>query len=594
MYAQSNTLKTACLALGLVFSLFGCNGSDDPDPEPTVNPTPVTPAPTPVQGSYPVVLKDISAIQEQVTIEYNVPIIMRDGTRLAANVFRPAAAGEYPVVMALTSYGKDTGPDNYPKVLDTWVMPEFDHGNFEISEWTSWEAPDPAFWVPNGYVVVMVDSRGFGGSEGDASVLSPKDALDFHDAIEWAAAQGWSNGNVGTIGVSYLAIAQYVTAVVNPPSLKAIIPWEGQTDSLREVLFHGGVPETSFTNFWLHRVNGLAHTPPLPEWSQFSLALRSPQLMQNFIPGVAVDFSKIQVPALISATWTDQGLHTRGSFEAFKNISSDQKWLYTHGRPKWDAFYGEEELAMQLRFFDHFLKHEDSGMEQVGSVRVEVREDRNTYSVRYEDDWPIPGTDYQALYLDASTQSLGMQQPANEAEVTYSPVASSASFSYQFSEDTELTGNMKLRLWVSTDKPVAPGLKADMDLFVGVKKLDANGNEVYFSGKGGYTQAPAALGWLRVSERHLDEEKSTPWQPVLTHSNPQFLELGEIVPVDIEILPSSTLFRAGETIQLVVQGADLFKIPTMAHDYSNETNTGIHTIHTGDGYDSHLLIPVIH
>ena len=146
---------------------------------------------------------------------------------------------------------------------------------------------------------------------------------------------------------------------------------------------------------------------------------------------------------------------------------------------------------------------------------------------------------------------------------------------------------MKLRLWVSTSEG------ADMDLFVGVQKLDADGDQVHFYAKTGYTKGPVAMGWLRVSERALDDERSMPWQPVLTHDDPQPLTPDEVVAVDIEILPSSTLFRAGESLRLVVQGRDLFAHPTLAHDYSRDVNVGVHSVHAGGAYDSHLLIPVI-
>jgi predicted acyl esterase len=130
-----------------------------------------------------------------------------------------------------------------------------------------------------------------------------------------------------------------------------------------------------------------------------------------------------------------------------------------------------------------------------------------------------------------------------------------------------------------------------MDLFVAVKKLDSKGKEVYFYAKTGYTKGPVSMGWLRVSERELDAEKSTEWQPVLTHKNPQKISKNEIVPVEIEILPSSTLFKKGEALQLVIQGKDFFVHPAMGHYYS--VNKGKHSIFTGNQYDSHLLVPVI-
>lgn len=537
-------------------------------------------------GGPPLVIRDIEDIRESVIVENDVGVVVRDGTRLSAKVFRPASEGRFPVIMMLTAYGKDRGPDQYPAAIEHAELPGFSFGTIEVSEWTSWEAPDPATWVPFGYAVVYLDVRGYLDSEGDASVLSPEDGEDFYDAIEWAGAQEWSNGNVGLLGVSYLAISQWVAATANPPSLKAIAPWEGQTDAVREVLYHGGVPETAFVDFWINRVNGLANTPPLPADLLLAVHPDMPRLLP-FLPAVGIQLDQVTVPTLVCASWSDHGLHTRGSFEAYKQIQSEQKWIYNHGRAKWDVFYSDEAIAAQKQFFDHFLKGEDNGMDELRSIRMEVRESLEEYEVRYEDEWPIARTEYRELYLDSASGTLGGDLPADTAEAQYAPLSEAATFTVTFDEDTELTGNMKLKLWVSTTEGT------DMDLFVGIEKLDQDGEPVHFHGKAGFAETPAALGWLRVSERALDEERSTPWQPWLSHDNPQPLTPNEVVPVEVEILPSSTLFRAGESLQVVVQGQDLFEHPSLAHDHSDDVNRGTHSIYTGGQYDSHLLVPVV-
>ncbi|MEL7445104.1 MAG: CocE/NonD family hydrolase [Pseudomonadota bacterium] len=538
---------------------------------------------------YPVRIASIGDLEDDVIVERDVWVTLRDGTRVSANVFRPDEPGHYPVVMAFTAYDKNKGPDQYPKLLRNALQPDFNLGTFTVSPWTSWEGPDPAFWVPNGYAVIYVDSRGFASSEGKPSTLSQQDRDDFYDAIQWAGTRDWSNGNVGLTGVSYLAISQWVAASGNPPHLKAVIPWEGQSDSYREVLYHGGIPETAFTDFWLRKMRSGANGSPLPPPAIFRFAHKRPGLMRQVQqrPSTAsgIDLSEIQVPALIAATWSDQGLHTRGSFEGYKQISSSQKWLFTHGRSKWDVYYSQEGLAFQKTFFDRFLKGIDNGFDSRPSVRIEVRESLTNYDVRYEDSWPLAGTDYRKLYLHAGTKSLTPQQADAAGAERYDCRTGQAVFSHTFSEDTELTGNMKLKLWVS----ITQG--ADMDLFVGVDKLDRDGEIVHFFAKTGYTKGPVAMGWLRASQRALDAEKSRPWQPVLLHEDPQPLSPGEIVPVEIEILPSSTLFRAGETLRLTLQGRDLFDHPALAHDYA--VNRGEHLIHTGAEYDSHLLVPVI-
>ncbi len=164
----------------------------------------------------PIIIKDISGIEDQVIIDRDVGVETRDGVRLSANVYRPKSEEPFPVVMMLTAYHKDEGPNQYPDYIRRNATPEYDMGQINVSPWTPWEGPDPAYWVQQGYAVVTLDSRGYGKSEGVASVLSMQDRHDFHDAITWAGTQDWSNGNVGLTGVSYLAIAQWVAASSAP------------------------------------------------------------------------------------------------------------------------------------------------------------------------------------------------------------------------------------------------------------------------------------------------------------------------------------------------------------------------------------------
>ena len=144
-----------------------------------------------------------------------------------------------PPIIAWTPYGKHV-PFDPKRFLNAGVK------EGDTSKYTAFEAPDPTFWIPNGYAVVVVDMRGTWFSEGTAHFLAPEEAQDFYDAVEWAGTQPWSNGKVGLSGVSYLAQLQWRVAELNPPHLAAINPWEGWTDSYREVATHGGIPDTHF------------------------------------------------------------------------------------------------------------------------------------------------------------------------------------------------------------------------------------------------------------------------------------------------------------------------------------------------------------
>lgn len=537
---------------------------------------------------YPVRVASVDHLANEILIENNVPVITRDGTNLSAKIFRPNEKGRFPVVMAFTAYDKNGGPDRYPPHLRYALEPEYDFEPFTVSPWTTWEGPDPAFWLQNDYAVVYVDSRGFNGSEGKPALLSIQDRNDFYDAIEWAGTRDWSTGKVGLSGVSYLAISQWVAASGNPPHLAAIIPWEGQSDNYREVLYHGGIPETGFVGFYQQRMRSMGNSNPLPPKPITDFAHKRPwlfKLLQRYLqPPSGIDLKRINVPALICASWTDHGLHTRGSFEAFKQISSTQKWMFNHGREKWSTYYTEEAKKYQLDFFDHFLKGIDNGFANRKPIRLEIRESLKKYTVRYVEQWPPEDVVYRSMYLDAGTSGLVDTTPIEPRSVTYDSAKGAAMFTHVFSEETEIVGNMKLKLWVSTDEG------SDMDLFVGIKKFDPSGEEVHFYKKLGYARGPVALGWLRVSQRALDKERSTAWQPVLAHEEAHEISKNEIVPVEIEILPSGTLFKKGESLAVVVQGKDLFEHPTLAHHYS--VNVGNHAIHAGGEYDSHLLVPI--
>jgi predicted acyl esterase len=128
-----------------------------------------------------------------------------------------------------------------------------------------------------------------------------------------------------------------------------------------------------------------------------------------------------------------------------------------------------------------------------------------------------------------------------------------------------------------------------------VQKLDVDGNLVPFTYYAQFEDRPVALGWLRVSHRELDGERSTEYQPVLAHKREQKLLAGEIVPVDIEIWPSGTSFRPRETLRLVVQGSDIYRYPEplvyARHEVS--VNRGRHVVHAGGQYESYLLVPVV-
>jgi hypothetical protein len=521
-------------------------------------------------------------------VERDVPVPMRDGAHLYADIHRPPS-GKVPALVAWSPYGKHR-PFQYEYFYKhAGVRKEW------ISPYTMFEGPDPLYWVPRGYAIVHVDVRGTWGSEGIANYWGRGEGRDGYDFVEWLAAQRWCSGKVGMAGVSYLAIAQWQIAATRPPHLAAICPWEGLSDMYREFAFHGGIPETAFSPIWQ---KSISYSRGRVE--DVVAMMKAHPFYDSYWATKTADLSKIEVPAFVVAGWADQGLHLRGTLEAFNRIASKEKWLLVHGRKKWETFHRPQSVQLQRAFFDRFLKGAANGVARWPKVRLEVRSRYNVGRFRNEREWPLARTRYRKLFLDARDAALKTQPPKAGSSVGYEapgdesrcPAAyreERAEFDHVFREAAELTGYMKLRLWVE-----AIG-SPDMDLFVAVQKFDRHGRHVPFAAFSALEDGPVALGWLRASHRELDPARSKPWQPWLHHRRALKLRRGVPVPVEIEIWPSSTRFEKGETLRLVVQGSDIYRYARwmVRAGHPKTVNTGTHVIHTGERYDSHLLIPVI-
>ena len=516
------------------------------------------------------------------SVRRDLPVVVRDGTTLRVNVVLPAGAGPFPVLMSAHPYGKD----NLPRRRGRGYRVSFQYrilrqtGPVRFSVLTGWEAPDPAWWAAQGYAVVNCDLRGAGTSEGSASLFSDQEGEDVHDLIEWAAAQSWSTGAVGLIGVSYLAISQWKAAALQPPGLRAICPWEGFTDAYRDLMRPGGIREDGFTRLWSlglrrvrqrYRLTGQQRRHPLrDEW------------WRGLVPAL----ENITVPALICGSFSDNNLHSRGSFRGWEGVSSTGRFLYTHRGGKWATFYSPEARGAQLRFFDRHLRGHD--VPAPPRVRLEVRESRDVITgVREEDSWPLDRTEWRPLYLTAA--GLATAPPSAAGQITFGMRSGGACWEWTATADTEITGPMALRLWVE-----AHGAD-DIDLFAGAEKWRGD-TYVPFEGSYGFGRDRITTGWLKASLRALDEQSSRPFDPVPTFSRRQPLAPGQVVQADIALGPSATFFKAGETLRLVVAGRWLWPRNPLTGQFPAAYQKGPDgrcTLHWGPERQARLLVPII-
>ena len=149
-------------------------------------------------------------VAKSMLVERDVPIEMDDGIVLRADVFRPDDGLEHPALMTYGPYGKGLAfADGYPTAWSKMVEEHPDTVTGSTNVHQCWEVADPEKWVPHGYAIVRVDSRGAGRSPGFLDPFSAREIEDFRESIEWAGRQAWSNGKVGLNGISYYGMNQW-------------------------------------------------------------------------------------------------------------------------------------------------------------------------------------------------------------------------------------------------------------------------------------------------------------------------------------------------------------------------------------------------
>lgn len=518
-----------------------------------------------------------------VVVDRDVAVPTRDGTVLRVNVHRPPGDAPVPVLLCAHPYGKDrlpraAGNGRWKVSFQYRILRQT--GPVRFSSLTTWEAPDPAWWVAQGYAVVNADLRGAGTSDGVGALLSDQEGEDVHDLVQWAGAQPWSTGAVGLLGVSYLALSQWKAAATHPPALRAIAPWEGFTHAYRDFLRPGGVLEDGFVRVWSRGLSGTRQS-----WSVQQESRRRP-LVDDWWRSLVPDLAAIDVPALVCGSFSDNNLHSRGSFAGFEQIASADKHLYTHRSGKWATFYGDDARDTQRRFFDRHLRGLD--VDPLPRVRLEVRDrgDR-VVEVRDEDAWPLPRTEWTPRYLTAD--GLAAAAPTVGGSHSFALRREAVRFGWTVTDDVELTGPMALRVFVSLDGT------GDADLVAGVE-LWRGGRVVPFEGSYGWGRDRVTTGWQNVALRALDEEHSRPFAPVPACTARRHLAPGEVAPVEVALGPSATLVRAGDQLRLVVAGRWLSPRNPLSGQFPAHYRTarrGRCTVHWGPEHPSRVLLPVV-
>ncbi len=574
-----------------------------------------------------------SEVRDGMQIDWDVAIPMADGVVLRADIFRPLGDKQVPVIMSYGPYAK--GLDFRVGYKSQWArvveaVPEILEGS--SNQYQNWELVDPERWVPEGYACMRIDSRGAGRSPGLLDCWSPLETQDFHECIEWAGTQAWSNGKVGINGISYYAMNQWTVAATQPPHLAAICIWEGSSDYYRELCRHGGIL-CDFLNSWYNRqvltvqngvgdngakssVTGVTIAGPdtLSEEQlkknrlAIDLEAENRHLIDDYYKSRTPDFSKITVPLLSAGNWGGMGLHTRGNFEGYLRAASKEKWLEVHGDTHFTHFYSTYGVELQKKFFAHFLKGEKSGWDQQPKVSLNIRHPHETFKLRAANEWPLANTQWTKFYLQPEEAIIDTKEPSviADSQISYEIAGDGLTFLTLVRDyDFEITGPVAAKLFLSSET-------TDADVTLALRLYDPSGKEISFIGSND-PRVPVGLGWLRASHRKLDPQETKPYRPWHSHDELQPLTPGVPVELDVEILPTSIVVPKGYRLGLNVRGSDyefdgtdagVAHAPypmkgvgpfthTNASDRPANVFSGKNTLHFSSKMKPYLLLPII-
>jgi hypothetical protein len=550
-----------------------------------------------------------------VKIEKNVMVPMRDGVRLATDIYRPDTDGaQFPALLAFGMWGKDVQeavgwladkPQKY------YHSPFWD-GNMEAMNYN--------YTVPRGYVHVIPDPRGIGNSEGFGTM----GIWDVYDMVEWIATQPWCTGKVGMMGPSSYSVYQIHAGLMKPPHLVALHPdencagsmdyFKGVYDLLVYHIFmgrHGNdgafpAPNYDFTPFppmflqrpdLKERLEEALNHPDIKYNSKWYSYLKYPRKFPLFFDNILSSFHPrpepdnfidadlhpagiegITLPMYQGAPWITR-FYIFATFDVFEKAGTPEKEnkliLYPPNFP--DRPYTEYHDEL-VRWYDYWLKGIDNGVLDEPPIKMFVM---GINKWRFENEWPLDRTEWTKFYLQPggglARKLPGPGQP--ESFIQPAPYLDPAVYCLRYSTgplaaEMEITGPLALYLDAAIDMD-------DTNWMVDLVDVDQEGKRQLVS-----------AGYLKAAYRAVDETKSKPYQPVHVRQDPVPVEPGKVLGYAIAMMPTSNVFQKGHSMELIIRNQDdlLSRLGTWGVYHLPFMRTVTHTIHFGQ---SHLLLPVI-
>jgi len=514
----------------------------------------------------------------------NVGIAVRDGTTLMADLFQPDADGRFPALLSFSPYPR--------QIQDVGAPLGFI------------EAGASDFFVPRGYVQLIANARGTGGSGGAWTLLDQQERDDLYDLIEWIAAQPWCDGNVGMLGVSYFAMAQLAAAVTKPQHLKAIAPLL-TTDDVYDAVWHHGLLNAGFISAWLPAVGVLSERPDSfwrsrrIDFVRHVLNIPAIHARMQHLNGeaivtvlkdvihahypehpfgdiwraVAVEhptrdafwdarntqpmLGSVDIPVYLGADWDNVPLHLPSTFTAWAALRHNPHVRMAMLPPGGFSWPWESLHYEVLAWYDHWLKGRDTGVMDGPPIRYQVP---GIDGWRTAADWPPPEAKLTPFALRADGMLGRDEGEPGFREYLYLPADSGvpnnanapelpAILTWEtapFDAALEFAGNIELTLEAT------------------ITAIDTCWIAVLYDVPPDGKPDAITAGWLRATFSAVNEARSVPGAPMLECRAPIAIPVGERVAYRIPVVANARHVPAGHRLRLVIASADeAGKTPTI-------------------------------
>ncbi len=492
----------------------------------------------------------------------NVQVIMRDETPIALDIYRPAGNVSYSTLYA-------AGP--FPHTIN--ILTE-----------TEAEAGPIAWYVSQGYAVVVADVRGTGGSGGDFAFFSREEQQDHYEIIEWIATQPWSDGKIAGTGAGYYAASQWQMAIQNPPHLECIAPINGTLDPFREWISPGGLSNNAFTNDWYDRKVRLANAYSTESPRLVNYDMRLAQLMhQGFdeywrIRSSEGNTRQINVPVFVIHDWsldrTQAGLNS--TLRALDELNVVNKILITEPSADIPLYQDTPLLAQELLpYYDWCLNERAPGSAFIEIPRIRyLAKGQNT--IKRESNWPPGNVQHEPWFLNntldennSSLATLDEEQAAESLNIstfkTQEDDPGIRFVSAPLTRNLEITGPLMLELYIASafsdaafevtlheeiipQAPLTTVSRLPSFIAAPIQTKEAEPAEVI--GTGMFEEIKVSMGMLKASSRARDEQLSTEFSPLYALDGKQALQAGQVTRLDIAMRQTSYRFSAGNRLIL--------------------------------------------